>query len=151
MEFKCDSCNKNFNSEESLNQHNTAKHSNDKKESKRGMRKYLIMGLIILIILFSSFGVYSYVGKPSQYDDFAKCLTDKNIVVYGNDYCSYTNKQLNFFGKSKKYLNYIKCVDNEKLCDEKNVEITPTWEIDEEVYSGVQSLERLSALTGCEI
>ncbi len=151
MEFKCDSCNKNFNSEESLNQHNSIKHSGEGKKGKVSMRKYFIMGIIILIILFSLFGVYSYMQKPGQYDDFVKCLTDKNIVVYGNDYCSYTNQQLNFFGKSKKYLNYIKCVDNEKLCDEKGVEITPTWEIDGESYSGIQSLEKLSALTGCEI
>ena len=151
MEFKCNSCNKNFNSEESLNQHNAASHANEKKEGKASMRKYLIIGIIILIIIFSSFGVYSYMKKPGQYDEFVKCLTDKEVIIYGNDYCSYTNQQLNFFGKSQKYLNYVKCVDNENLCDEKGVEITPTWEINGETYSGIQSLEKLSELTGCEI
>ncbi len=149
MEFKCDSCNKNFGSEESLNQHNLVKHSGEEKKGKANMRKYVIMGIIILIVLFSSFGIYSSIGKSGEYDEFVTCLTEKEVVVYGNDYCSYTNQQLNFFGKSKKYLNYVKCVDNENLCDEKGVEITPTWEIDGESYSGIQSLEKLSTLTGC--
>ena len=89
--------------------------------------------------------------KPGEYDRFAKCLTEKGTVIYGNDYCQYTNKQLNFFGKSAKYLNYVKCADNQKLCDDKNVKITPTWEINKEMYEQVQTFERLSSLSGCEI
>jgi len=72
-------------------------------------------------------------------------------VIYGNDFCQYTNRQLNFFGKSKKYLNYAKCTNNNELCDSKGVKITPTWEINGKLYEQVQSFETLSSLSGCKI
>lgn len=151
MEHKCNLCDRSFSSEESLNQHNSSKHPIEKKKGKINLRKYFIFIILILMVIFSSFTIYSYMKKPGQYDDFAKCLTERGAVMYGNDFCSYTAKQLNFFGKSKKYLNYIKCVDNKALCDSKGVSITPTWEIDEESYSGVQTFEQLSALSECRI
>ncbi len=151
MEHKCNLCNKDFSSEESLNQHNSSKHPIKEKKGKINLRKYFIFISLILIVIFSSFTIYSYLKKPGQYDDFATCLAESGAVMYGNDFCSYTAKQLNFFGKSKKYLNYIKCVDNKILCDEKGIEITPTWEIEGNMYEQTQNFERLSKLTGCEI
>ena len=150
MEFKCNPCNRDFNLEDSLNQHNLAKHTNNKKE-KVNSRKYFIFGLIGLIIILSSFTVYSYMNKPGGYDDFANCLSDIGVVVYGNDFCRFTNEQLNFFGKSKENLNYIKCFDNKKLCNEKGIEITPTWEINGKMYEQVQDFEKLSQISGCKL
>ncbi len=154
MEFRCEDCNKNFNSQESLEQHNSMKHSvsSGRSEGKKtSWKKYIIFIGIGLIIVMSAYLVYANVNKPGQYDNFAKCLTEKGAVVYGNDYCQYTVKQLNFFGKSKKYLNYVKCSDNEKLCDEKGIQTTPTWEINGEMYVQIQTFERLAAVSGCEI
>ena len=150
MEYRCNICNKNFEEEESLKQHNLSKHV-DKKPKKRNFKKYFIFMAIVLIIILSVLSISSYLKKPGAYDGFAKCLTEKGAVVYGNDYCSYTAKQLNFFGKSKEHLNYIKCIENEALCDSKEVKITPTWEINGKSYSGVQTFETLSGVTGCEI
>lgn len=150
MEYKCEECKKSFETKENLDQHNFAKHTG-KKPKKINFKKYFIFTSIVLIIILLGLSVNSYVKKPGQYDEFAKCLTEKGVVVYGNDYCQYTNQQLNFFGKSKKYLNYIKCYDNKQLCDEKEITITPTWEINGEMYEQVQTFERLSAISGCEI
>lgn len=152
-EFKCEICSKNFETNESLEQHNSMKHSNavDEKPKKISFRKYIILGIIGLIIIFSSFSIYSYAKKPGQYDTFAKCLTEKGAIVYGNDFCSYTAKQLNYFGKSDKHLNYVKCAENEALCNEKGIKITPTWEIKGKMYEQVQSFETLSIASGCEI
>ncbi len=150
MEFKCDICNRNFNSEESLNQHNSSKHINEKPK-KTNFKKYFIFVSVILIVILSILSISSYLKKPGQYDEFAKCLTENGVVVYGNDFCTYTTKQLNFFGKSKQYLNYVKCVDNGKLCDEKGIDITPTWEIEGKMYVQVQNFEKLSILSGCNL
>ena len=149
MEFKCNACNRNFNSEESLNQHNSSMH-NGEKPKKSNSKKYFIFVSIILIVVLSIFSISSYLKKPGDYDEFAKCLTDSGVIVYGNDFCTYTAQQLNFFGKSKDYLNYVRCVDDEKLCDDKGIEVTPTWEIDGKMYDQVQNFEVLSTLTGCE-
>ena len=89
--------------------------------------------------------------KPGSYDSFAKCLSEKGAVIYGNDFCQYTNKQLNYFGNSKKYLNYVKCIDNKELGDSKAIKVTPTWEINGQMYEQVQTFEKLSAVSGCEL
>ena len=150
MGYQCEDCNKSFNNEESFKQHNLAKHA-EKKPKKISLKKCFLFTAIVLTLIFLVLSVNNYIKRPGQYDDFAKCLTEKGAVVYGNDYCLYTIKQLNFFGKSKEYLNYVKCADNKRLCDSKKISITPTWEIDRESYSGVQTFERLSAITGCKI
>ena len=151
MEFKCDICDRNFNSEESLKQHNEMKHRVEEKKEKINMKKYFIISLFLLIVIFSILTINSYMKKPGEFDKFAQCLTEKGAVIYGNDYCQYTVKQLGMFGKSKKYLNYIKCIDDEQLCNEKSVKITPTWEINGKMYEQVQSFEKLSVLSECEI
>jgi len=48
-------------------------------------------------------------------------------------------------------LNYVKCIENEELCDSKGVKTTPTWEINGTMYEGVQSFEKLSEISGCSI
>lgn len=151
MGVKCEICNRNFSSEESLNQHNSMKHRVEEKKGKVGFKKYLIIGIIFLIIIFGFLSAYNYTKKPGNYDGFAKCLTENGVVIYGNDFCSYTANQLGMFGKSKKYLDYVKCINNEVLCDEKGVKTTPTWWIKDYKLEGVQSFERLSELSGCEI
>lgn len=151
-EFECSICKRNFQTEESLNQHNAAKHSHENRKKKPvNYRGYVIFSLVIIIIILLPLTVYSYMKKPGQYDEFAQCLTSTGAVIYGNDFCQYTAKQLNFFGKSKKYLNYIRCAENQELCDEKKISITPTWQINGEMYEQVQTLEKLSLLSGCEI
>ena len=53
-EFKCNICDRIFDSEASLNQHNSAKHQNEKQgKSKINLRKYFIFLIIALIIVFS--------------------------------------------------------------------------------------------------
>lgn len=152
MVFECNHCNKRFISEESLTQHSKAKHSGEIKESgKINFKKYILTSMIGLILVFSVVTIYSYSQRPGEYDDFTKCLTEKGAVIYGNDFCSYTGKQLNFFGRSEKYLNYVKCIDNQDLCDSKGVTLTPTWEINGSMHKSVQTFEKLSSLTGCEI
>ena len=154
MKFKCEVCNRNFETKESLEQHNSMKHNqnNEKKEGgKINFKKYFILIAVIITIVLIVLSILNYAKKPGQYDEFAKCLTEKGAVIYGNDYCSYTNKQLGFFGKSQKLLNYVKCIDNEELCNSKGVDITPTWEIDGKTYSGVQTFEALAAYSGCKL
>lgn len=147
----CNICNRSFDSADALNQHNQAKHVQNQGAKKINFRKYVIFSLISLILIFSVASVYSHMKKPGSYDEFAQCLTEKGAVVYGNDYCQYTNKQLNFFGNSKKYLNYVRCADNKELCDSKGISVTPTWEINGQIYTQVQTFERLSSISGCEL
>lgn len=153
MTHECKVCRKNFETNGALEQHNHSRHSlsQAKKSESRSLKKHFLIGAVIIAIAIFIFTLYIRAGKPGQFDDFAKCLTEKGAVIYGNDFCQYTTKQLNMFGKSDKYLNYVKCVENKDLCDSKGVKITPTWEINGKVYEGAQEFERLSELSGCEI
>ena len=110
-----------------------------------------MLGLFVISLVLFSYTVYVKAKKPGSYDDFAKCLTEKENVIYGNDFCQYTTKQLNFFGKSGKYLKYVKCIDNKQLCEKKGVKITPTWEINDSMYEQVQTFENLARLSGCKL
>lgn len=69
------------------------------------------------------------VGQEQNLDEFAKCLTDKDFVMYGAVWCSHCKEQKNMFGSSFQYINYVECPDNINLCKEKGVDGVPAWEI----------------------
>jgi len=111
------------------------------KEIKGKKTKTIISLSVAVVIILIAFGIYSSV-KPGDWDDFAKCLTEKGAVMYGEDWCSNTQGQKNMFGKSFKYINYqVK----------ENLNIRPTWVIDGKSYERVQSFERLGSLSGCAL
>ncbi len=116
-------------------------HHEQIKVEKTGKKNkvWIIAGVALLVIAsVAAFTVLS----PGQYDKFAKCLSEKGAVMYGEDWCPYTSGQKAMFGKSFKHVNYV--IDP-------NLKERPTWVIDGESYETVQSFERLSALTGCEL
>lgn len=110
------------------------------KKKRENKKKLVIYGSIVIVMLILVFGIYS-VKKPGIYDDFAKCLTESGAVMYGENWCQYTNGQKNMFGNSFKYVNYEVKRDLDKR---------PTWIIDGKTYETVQSFEKLASLTGCE-
>ena len=109
------------------------------KQAKR-KKKYIAITAVIILVL-GSLAAYGFLS-PGNYDDFAKCLTTKGVVMYGENWCQYTNAQKGMFGKSFKHVNYEIKTD---------LRIRPTWVIDGKTYETVQSFERLSELTGCKI
>ena len=112
------------------------------RKEKRARKKKKVIAIIIgFFLVFAVIVSYAYF-TPGKYDDFAKCLTEKGAVMYGEDWCQYTQGQKGMFGKSFKYINYKVKTDLNKR---------PTWVIDDKTYETVQSFQRLSALTGCEI
>lgn len=125
-----------------------------KKERKQRIsagRFKTILFIAIAVVIVSALGFLFYRMSSTNYDAFAQCLTSKGAVIYGNNWCSYTQEQRRMFGDSFKYLNYKVCDENKQLCKEKGVSITPTWEIDEKIYSGIQSLQTLSRVSGCSL
>ena len=111
----------------------------DKKKTSQKKKKIIIITVIIAVLLVSL--SFFFALKPGNYDDFAKCLTEKGAVMYGENWCQYTNGQKGMFGNSFKYINYEVKRDLDKR---------PTWIIDGKTYETVQSFERLATLTGCE-
>ncbi len=114
---------------------------NQEKEKKAKTKRKIVVFAAIGFLVVASLIAYALLS-PGKYNEFAKCLTEKGAVMYGEDWCQYTNGQKEMFGKSFKYINYKVKTD---------LRLRPTWVIDGETYETVQSFQRLSALTGCEI
>ena len=109
-------------------------------------KKRIILSGFILVVIIISVGIILIPKTSGQWDDFAKCLNEKEVVIYGNmKTCKYTQHQAGMFGSSFKYLNYMDFSKNPE------VKITPTWYVNGEKYEGELSFEKLSELTGCDI
>lgn len=111
----------------------------EKQRKEKRKVKILAISFVVFLII-GSLTAYSLMS-PGKYDNFAKCLTEKGAVMYGENWCQYTQAQKGMFGKSFKYINYEVKTDLNRR---------PTWIIDGESYETVQSFERLSTLTGCK-
>lgn len=71
-------------------------------------------------------------GKPSKYDDFAKCIKDKGVQFYGAFWCPHCQAQKARFGKSAQYLPYIECSTPDsqgqtQVCKDHGITTYPTW------------------------
>ena len=99
---------------------------------------------IVLILAGVSLSFYQS-SKPGLYDNFAKCLTDKNAVMFGASFCKYTAAQKGMFGNSMRFVNY------KDFTEDSSIKITPTWLINGKYYENTQSFDRLSSITGCAI
>lgn len=85
-------------------------------------------------------------------DIFAKCVAQNEFTMYGAVSCSHCLNEKNSFGSSFKYVPYVECLDNIKLCQAKDIVGFPTW-IDKngKKYEGEQGLTNISRITGCAL
>ena len=85
--------------------------------------------------------------------NFAKFLSDNNIVMYSAYWCPHCHDQKQLFGKKAvEELTIVECAKDGKnnqfkLCQEKGIEGFPSWEINNDIYSGTMSLNELAGMT----
>ncbi len=84
-----------------------------------------------------------------KYDDFAQCLTEKGVKMYGTEWCSHCQNQKKAFGKSFGYVDFVDCDVDKNECLAAGVTSYPTWRIDGTNYRGEQHFPRLAQLSGC--
>ena len=86
--------------------------------------------------------------------ELAKHLTAIGAIKYGAWWCPHCHAQQTLFGKQAfEHVTYVECdeggVDPQpQACRAAGVQSYPTWEINGETYSGVQSLQSLAAASG---
>ena len=86
----------------------------------------------------------------------AKYLKNNGVVKYSAYWCPNCLDQSELFGrKAYKELNVVECSRDGKnsqtqLCIDKKIQGFPSWEINGNIIIGVQTLEKLSELTGYE-
>ncbi len=112
------------------------------------------MKKVLFIIAFLLLAGCSSSGK---YDDFAKCLTQNKVTMYGAFWCPHCQAQKKEFGSSFKYVDYTECSlpdgkSQTEICIVKNITGYPTWEFkDGSRIDGQTSFAVLSDKTGCEV
>lgn len=108
----------------------------------------LITWVIILAIII--FGVWTLnKSEPSPEQELVKCIGE-NSVLYVQTGCFACKKQEDLFGENYEFIQTVNCATDIDECILKGVGSTPTWIINGEKIVGVQTIEELKTLTGCE-
>ncbi|HIJ99709.1 TPA: hypothetical protein H1011_02700 [archaeon] len=127
------------------------------------MSKKTILLAVSLIVIISGVLLFKpqvsgfiSLGHDYTLDNFTECLAENNAIMYGAYWCPHCTTQKEMFGDSLSGVLYIECDSKGKnakpeLCRQNNVQSYPTWIISGTKYSGVQSLQDLSDITGCSL
>jgi glutaredoxin len=117
--------------------------------------KGFVLGIVAVTIVLIGGAVMltkPHAPKYSNLDEFAQCLTDKKLTMYGAVWCPHCQNQKKLFGNAFKKVTYVECPDNPQLCTEKGVKGYPTWITgDGKKLEGEQTLEQLAQETSCEL
>lgn len=116
------------------------------------MNKYYVIFGIGVATTAAVILLYPRQQTKGQLDVFAQCLADKVIVMYGADWCPHCQNEKKAFGDSFRFVPYIECPDNPKLCLAAGIKGFPTWVFpDGRRFEGEQGLEKLSRESGCRL
>ena len=154
MSHLCVACDKEFPTTEALAQHRAFKHPDAVRVARKpNYLLWILAGLAVIAFLWWSFGSLL---TPSQYDDFAQCITDSGAKFYGAFWCPRCNEQKELFGTSVRYLPYIECSTSDgnsqlSICAAAGIEGYPTWVFADGLRGNVMSLAELSQKTNCPL
>lgn len=123
------------------------------------MNKFLLGATVLLVLAFGAWFLFSGDEAQSKYDVFAQCLAQKEVTMYGADWCPLCQNEKKAFGDSFRFVPYVECPDNPQRCLEEGIEGYPTWvfpaspagEPDGKKLVGEQGLEKLSKESGCQL
>jgi len=125
------------------------------KVEKSRKRTYSAAFFVIAAVFLVSVIGYSYtanvITELDYYDEFAQCIDEKGVIMYGSIRCSHCQNQKDAFGSSFQYITYVECPDNPSTCENAGISGYPTWVIDNQKYPGAKEMEVLASLTGCEL
>lgn len=89
--------------------------------------------------------------KVVSFRDFAQCLTEKDVTMYGSDTCPNCLNQKSMFGESFQLIQYVKCDFAKEECEQKGITAYPVWMKGEKMLLGTQSLPDLAVFSECEL
>lgn len=87
----------------------------------------------------------------SELEKFAACITEKDAVFYGTEWCPHCKTQKAMFKSgAMDFINYVDCDEKPGTCQVAKITGYPTWIIGgEQRLSGTQPLEKLAEATAC--
>lgn len=128
-----------------------AKASAGKQNSKLRIITFVIIGSVALSLLLF-WGFSGREVKAGILDDFAKCLSEKHITMYGAYWCPHCQNEKNAFGSSFQYVTYVECTEETKKCLDAKINGYPTWVFpDRRRFEGEQGIKKLSSESSCPL
>jgi hypothetical protein len=108
-------------------------------------------GLIITIIIILAVIIFAIMMRSTIHNgvsqDVTKCI-GQNSALYIQLGCHACETQKELFGENSEDLTIIDCFYEREKCAD--IQYTPTWIINGKKYIGVQSIEELKEITGCQ-
>jgi len=127
--------------------------------------KHLVIIGIGVAAIVAGILLYPQQQANGELDEFAQCLAEKGIAMYGADWCSHCQNEKKAFGDSFRLVPYVECPDDPQKCLAAGINGYPTWVFpaspaspnrgepagrpDGKKLEGEQGLEKLSQESGC--
>jgi len=90
--------------------------------------------------------------SPEELTEFILCLKEANFVIYGANWCGWTQKLVEMLGGFDILKPiYVECTEEQESCGEKGIGGYPTILVKGEEYQGARSFEEIAAATDCEV
>ena len=127
------------------------KRKNKEKDASHIFRGIVVV-LVAIIILFVLVSVVKSAESRKNAEIAQKlsvCMSEKGVIFYGRLTCPYCQAQIGLFGQAFKSINFINCDIEPNLCS--GLAGVPAWKINGNIVYGVQSLDKLSKLSNCDI
>jgi hypothetical protein len=111
----------------------------------------------VIVIAFAGVYYWAHRRQATRYDAFAKCLSGKQVKMYGLYWCVHCAEQKEMFGASFQHVTYIECgikgsKEEEAVCMQAGVKNFPTWQFpDGSRKEGAQPLQVLSDKSACTL
>ncbi len=127
------------------------------KEQTKTETQTTIVIAAIIVVAFACVYYFARVRGETRYEAFAKCLTERQVKMYGLYWCTHCAEQKEMFGASFKHVTYVECGikgsrDEDPVCKEAGIKNFPTWQFpDGSKREGTQPLQTLSEQTGCSL
>lgn len=116
------------------------------------MKKSIVSVISIVIIIVVGWFVFGRgrMQEANALDGFAQCLAEKQITMYGAEWCPHCQNEKKAFGASFRLVPYIECPAEPARCLSAGVNGYPTWIFpDGKKLEGEQGLLKLSQESGC--
>lgn len=111
--------------------------------------------LIPIIIIFLLLLTACQSEDPANIE-LAKCITQKDVKMYGAFWCGHCKEQKELFGKTAfEEIDYIECSlpngqGRTEICKRAGIESYPTWVLPDGSQLPKTPLAELAQKTGCE-
>ncbi len=112
-----------------------------------------IVGIVALHLYFAGYWGSAQGPEDPWVRALAEHLSRNDIKFYGASWCPHCAEQKKLFDGSVNRIPYVECspggpnAPQAEVCKDKNIQSYPTWIIDGQRYTGVQTLDALAQLS----